>query len=111
MWDAIRPNLETRVYESAADRVRAEAVGMAGQLGRPDIRNRLLLGESESYQIHKALDLYHYINPKLLVLTSAMRLALMGEQITAGSGQADCELIERGVPARMYPMEIVSDEH
>jgi hypothetical protein len=52
-----------------------------------------------------------YINPKLLVLTSAVRLALMGEQITAGSGQADCELIERGIPARMYSMEMVSDEH
>lgn len=38
---------------------------MAGELGKPDARSRLRLGESQSYQIEKALDLYHYINPKL----------------------------------------------
>src|SRR5918995_6036833 len=110
MWDAIRPNLETRIYENAADRVRADAVRIAGQLGRPYIRSRLPLGESQGYQIQKALDLYHYINPKLLVLTSAVRLALIGEEFRGQMGQSDFELIERGVPARMYPMEMVSDE-
>src|SRR5215207_8795229 len=58
MWDAIRANLETRIFEDAADQVRAEAVGLAGRLGRLDIRSRLSLGESQSYQVLKALDLY-----------------------------------------------------
>jgi hypothetical protein len=80
---------------------------MAGQLGKPDTRNQAQLGESQSYQIQKALDLYHYINPKLLVLTSVVRLALIGEQEPA---KGVSELIERGVPAKVYPMEMVSDE-
>lgn len=110
MWDAIRANLETRIFEDAADQVRAEAVGLAGRLGRLDIRSRLSLGESQSYQVLKALDLYHYINPKLLVLTSAVRLALVGQGIRDAAAQMDVELIERGVPAHMYPMEMVSDK-
>jgi hypothetical protein len=109
MWDAIRANLDTRIFEDAADQVRAEAVRMAAQLGRVDVGSRLSLGESQSYQIEKALDLYHYINPKLLVLTSAVRLALVGQQFR-GAAQIDFDLIERGVPAHMYPMELVSDK-
>ncbi|MEX0802553.1 MAG: halocarboxylic acid dehydrogenase DehI family protein [Candidatus Binatia bacterium] len=110
MWDATRANLETRVFENAADQVRAEAVRIAGQLGRLDIKARSPLGESQSYQIQKALALYHYINPKLLVLTSAVRLALIGEELRGGAAQSDVELIERGVPAGMYPMEMVSEK-
>jgi hypothetical protein len=109
MWDAIRANLETRIFEDAADQIRAKAVRMAAQLGRVDVGSRLSLGESQSYQIKKALDLYHYINPKLLVLTSAVRLALIGQQFS-GATQIDFDLIERGVPAHMYPMEMVSDK-
>lgn len=111
MWDAVRPNAGTRAFEAAADRVRAEAVRAARQLGLLDIQMRAALGESQAYRLRAALDLYHYINPKLLVFTSAVKLALDGEQPErVGKASADVELIERGVPARMYPMEMVSTE-
>jgi hypothetical protein len=110
MWDALRENLETEIFENAADQARAEAVRIAARLGRFDVRSQLALGESQSYQIRKALDLYHYINPKLLVLKSAVGAALSGEELRGGSVPSDLELIERGIPAHMYPMEMVSDK-
>ncbi len=111
MWDAMRPLAETRAFETAADSVRAEAVRAADKLPRLENQARAALGESQAYQLRAALDLYHYINPKLLVFTSAVKLALDGAQPErGGKASADVELVERGVPARMYPMEMVSSE-
>lgn len=111
MWDAMRPTVETRAFEEAADQVREEAVRAAEALGRLDAASHVRLGESQAYQIKAALDLYHYVNPKLLVFTSAVKLALGGEYRARGeSGAVTPELIERGAPARMYPMEMVSAE-
>jgi hypothetical protein len=70
MWDSLRPLVETRWFEDAADNIRAEAVSIAEALDRINARSQVQLGESQRYQIKAALDLYHYINPKLLVLTS-----------------------------------------
>lgn len=109
MWDAMRPTVETRAFEEAADQVRAEAARAAETLGRLDAASQVRLGESQAYQIKAALDLYHYVNPKLLVFTSAVKLALNGEHQAHGVSEAGTlELIERGAPARMYPMEMVS---
>lgn len=110
MWDAVRPNAETRAFEEAADRLRAQAVAAAEGLGRLDAINRLRLGDSQRYQIRAALDLYHYINPKLLLLTSAVRLALRGESIgTDGGPPTAPELIVPGAPAAMHAMEMESE--
>lgn len=57
MWDAMRPNLETRAFEDAADQVRREAVQLTTDLpalGALDISQP---GESQSFQIQAALDL------------------------------------------------------
>ncbi len=109
LWDALRPNLETRAFETAADRVRSDAVDAATDLPRLDAVASGMLGESQRFQIQRALDLYHYINPKLLVLTSAVRLALDGETIGADVADAP-EQIGRGQPAKMFPMEMVAEE-
>ena len=109
MWDAMRPVAETRDFEDAADRVRAEAVLGAQGLGKLGVAVHVPLGESQKYQIQAALDLYHYINPKLLVFTSAVKLALEESQPAEKKTEAhENELIERGIPERMYPMEMVS---
>ncbi len=109
MWDALRPNLETRGFESAADRVRSDAVDAATVFPRLDAVASGTLGESQRFQLQRALNLYHYVNPKLLVLTSAVRLALDGESI-GGEAATAPEQIERGQPARMFPMEMVAEE-
>lgn len=111
MWETLRPNAGTRVFEDAADAVRARAVTEAEALDRLNVPANVRLGESQTYQIKAALDLYHYINPKLLVLVSGMRFALTGgftrEEI---EGAKFLEQIERGIPSRMYPMEMAADE-
>jgi len=110
MWTAVRPNTETRAFETAADRIRAESARGAQALGKLGAAQSLRLGESQAFQIQAALDLYHYITPKLLVLTSAVRLALKGERVGGEAADANVELIERGAPASMYPMEMVSED-
>jgi hypothetical protein len=62
MWDAMRPVAETRAFETAADEVRAESVRIAETLGAIGAKSNANLGESQRYQIEKALELYHYIN-------------------------------------------------
>lgn len=110
LWDAVRPNLETRAFEDAADHLRADAVGAAARLGPLDAVGGLGLGESQHRQIQMALDLYHYVNPKLLVLTALARLGFDGGAVASHRGRATAvELIDRGVPGTMYPMEMVEE--
>ena len=69
-----------------------------------------MLGESQRFQIQRALKLYHYINPKLLLLTSALKISLHGENIgRPDANLATTPLIARGIPRTMYPMEFASD--
>lgn len=108
VWDTFRANTVTRNFEEAADTVRAQAVTAACQFDPLDVRQQVKLGESQAYQVRAALDLYHYINPKLLVLTSAIRLALTEESV-GGSGKK-VESIVLGSPAGMYPMEMEPED-
>lgn len=111
MWDAMRPLVETRAFEDAADQIRAVSVGLAKDLGKLDAPSRVDLGESQQYQIKEVLRLYHYINPKLLVFTSKVGQALAGENATKRQAAHEkSELIERGIPAKMYPMEMVPED-
>ena len=68
MWNAMRPLVETRAFEDAADQIRTVSVELAEDLGALNAQSQINLGESQQYQIKEALRLYHYINPKLLVL-------------------------------------------
>ncbi|QDT16661.1 halocarboxylic acid dehydrogenase DehI family protein [Alienimonas californiensis] len=109
-WDALRPNLETRAFEDAADAVRTAAVRAATPLGPLGARGACGLGESQGWQLSRSLALYHYVNPKLLVLVSAARLALAGERVGGAAAGDPPERIERGEPAAMLPMEMVDEE-
>lgn len=110
MWDAMRPLAETRAFEDAADEIRRESVNLAGKLGNIDAKAKVNLGESQTYQIDKALALYHYINPKLLVFTAKVKQALAGETAQGDNSATDMECIERGIPVPMYPMEMIAAE-
>lgn len=114
MWDAFRPNAETRAFESAADQVRAEAVELAESIGALNVRAAAAPGDSQAYHIRATLDLYHYVNPKLLVLTSAVLQTLQadgdGQELSGGGAATHAERIVRGIPARMAPMEMESEE-
>lgn len=112
MWKALRPAVTSRTFEQAADQLRERTVELASSMTRLDVPSRVALGPSQAYQIEQALLLYHYINPKLLLLTSALRLALEGQMPFDGSVRPDGDenSIPRGQPPGMYPMEMVTDE-
>lgn len=73
LWQAVRPNVETMAFEQAADQLRIEAARSVGALGPLGASAQVTLGESQAYQVRSALDLYHYINPKLLLTRGRSR--------------------------------------
>ncbi|WNG32468.1 hypothetical protein F0U61_01730 [Archangium violaceum] len=109
MWEAMGPNTETRAFESAADEVRAQAAEAVNRLGRLGAWAAVRLGESQRYQLRGALELYHYLNPKMLVFTSAVKLALQDERVGALQPLGSAERIARGPPPRMMAMEWVPE--
>jgi hypothetical protein len=108
-WSALQPNAETRAFEDASDRLRAEAARLLKPVEKPNVSRHVRLGESQTYHIRASLDLYHYLYPKLLLLTSAVRLSLDGERIGKGE-TGEIERIERGAPAGMIAMELAPEE-
>lgn len=108
LWEALRENAATYAFEKAADQLRTDAVRSALQLPAVHATANVPLGPSQLYQVGAALALYHYVDPKLLILTSAVRLAL-DEAGVIGSPSVDARKLPRGVPPRMYPMEVVDE--
>ena len=109
-WDQLHPNLQTRDFETSSDRIRVRAAQSAVSLLSSRGQARVMLGESQRFQIQRALKLYHYINPKLLLLTSALKISLHGENIgRPDANLSSTPLIARGIPRKMYPMEFASD--
>ena len=109
LWDALRPNAETRAFEESADRLRAEAVGAADRLDRLSALSRAGLGESQAYQAERALLLRHYLDSKLLLWTAAAERLLEARALGPERAPESVELIERGAPARMPMLELVDE--
>ncbi|MBI4376859.1 MAG: hypothetical protein HY549_10475 [Elusimicrobia bacterium] len=109
LWEAMTPNAQTRAFEEAADRLRAEAVAAASGMDRLSALAKAGLGESQAYQVQRVLMLYHYANPKLLLFVSTVAQALQGQEPRRAEGASAAELIERGVPPRMFPMEMIEE--
>ena len=106
MWAAMQPLAASQAFESAADRVRSRAADLV--LGLPALQVRADLGESQRYQIEKALALYHYVNPKLLVFTVLVKRGLMaGAPSRAASGIEMSPKVPFGAPPDMAAMEMV----
>jgi hypothetical protein len=109
-WDQLHSNLQTRDFDTSADRIRVRAAQASALLVPSRGQARVLLGESQRFQIQRALSLYHYVNPKILLLMSALKISLHGENIgRADANLGSVPLIARGVPRKMYPMELASD--
>ena len=109
-WDQLHSNLQTRDFETGADRIRVRAAQASAILVPSRGQARVMLGESQRFQIQRALSLYHYVNPKILLLMSALKISLHGENIgRADANLGSVPLIARGVPRRMYPLELASD--
>lgn len=108
LWDALKANAGTMTFEHAADQLRIQASRFASESGRLNAKLQAKLGESQAFQVRGTLLLYHYVNPKLLLITSAIRLALQGD---SRSGGEECppaahDRIKIGIPPAMLPMEM-----
>lgn len=84
-WDAVRPCLETPELEDAAAQILTEASSLAEGLGETNHKSSLRLSHDEASHLQAGLDFYHFLLPKMLVLTSTLRLA------------CDQELLKRGI--------------
>jgi pimeloyl-ACP methyl ester carboxylesterase len=109
LWDELRPNVETTLFADAARQIREQALQAAESFPPSESAANPPLGESRSYQIRAALELYDAINPKLLVLTSAVLQALQGERMPGPAG-AEPAKVPRGEPAKMYAMEMEEEK-
>jgi hypothetical protein len=84
-WDVVRPCLETPEFEDATAQILSEASHLAEDMGDTHHKSPLRLSHDEAAQLQVGLDFYRFLLPKMLVLTSALRLA------------CDQELIKRGI--------------
>jgi hypothetical protein len=108
MWSAMQPIAASQAFESASDAVRARAADLASSL--PACQLRANVGESQRYQIQKALALYHYINPKLLLFTLLVQRGLTGQRPTSASMAAELTpQVPFGPPPQMPAMEMVDE--
>lgn len=83
-WDAVRPCLETPELEDAACHILSEASSLAEALGKTNHKSSLRLSQNEATHLQEGLDFYHFVLPKMLVLTSALRLACQQELLKRG---------------------------
>jgi hypothetical protein len=90
-WDAVRPCLETPEFEDATAQILSEASRLAEELGDTHHEAPLRLNDDEAAQLQVELDFYGFLLPKMLVLSSALRLA------------CDRELLKRGIIEGQVP--------
>lgn len=109
IWPAMQPIAQLAAFEAAADQLRSDAVRLAGEVGRLDAASATRLGESQAFQVQRALELYHYVNPKLLLFNAVVRLAFT-EESAPNALQPTGEVVEAGWPPGMYPMEMEEEQ-
>jgi len=109
MWAAMQPLAASEAFESASSELRAHAAELARTL--PALEINAPVGESQRFQIARALALYHYINPKLLLFTVIVRRALQGKPATdVAIPSVDLgRKVPFGPPPTMAPMEMVEE--
>ena len=109
MWAAMQPIAAARAFESASDELRAHAADLS--LAFPALGVRAPIGQSQRFQIERALALYHYINPKLLLFTVLVRRGLADERSgnRSFSGLAARGSLPYGSPSNMAGMEMVDE--
>jgi hypothetical protein len=83
LWGRLEPAVRTRFFEAGADRVRERAVDLVDELVKPadhlPIMRAAGLTDREIGRIRDTLAVFHYLDPKLLIVAEAVRLAWRGE--------------------------------
>lgn len=78
-WDAVRPCFESVEFEDASAQLLAEAANLAQGLGQTAGGSSCRLRHDEASYLQPGLDFYHFLLPKMLLVTSALRLFCSAE--------------------------------
>src|SRR5206468_12567625 len=109
-WAALRPAIRVRAFEEAADDLRALAARSAVDLGCPLIETQLEWAGhdlDEIDEIRGQVDIFHYVDAKLLTMTAILSQELEGGVGGAKKGARAEQRIPRGVPPHMDHIELV----
>src|SRR5437660_4834567 len=112
-WNALRPAIRVRAFEEAADDLRARAARAAVDLGCPLIETQLEWAGydvDEIDQIRGQVDIFHYVDAKLLMAVSVLAEALSGGVGGIARGPRGEQRVPRGVPHDMDPIELVPED-
>src|SRR5438067_9678348 len=112
-WNALRPAIRVRAFEEAADDMRARAARAAVDLGCPLIETQLEWAGydvDEIDEIRGQVDVFHYLDAKLLMMTAILAQALEGGVGGAKKGARAEQRIPRGVPPDMDHIELVPED-
>src|SRR5438128_6941727 len=112
-WQALRPAIRVRAFEEAADDLRARAARAAVDLGCPLIETQLEWAGydiDEIDEIRGQVDVFHYLDAKLLMMTAILAQALEGGVGGAKTGARAEQRVPRGVPPDMDHIELVPED-
>src|SRR5207302_4428468 len=99
-WKALRPAVRLRAFEEGADDLRARAARAAVELGCPLIETQLEWAGydlDEIDEIRGQVDVFHYVDAKLLMMTAILSQGLEGGVGGAKTGARAEQRIPRGV--------------
>ena len=99
--------------EKAADDLRAKAAQLAVDLGCPLIETQLEWAGydvDEIDQIRGQVDIFHYVDAKLLMAVCVLAEALSGGVGGVARGPRGEQRVPRGVPHDMDPIELVPED-
>ena len=112
-WQALRPAMRVRAFEEAADDLRTHAARAAVDLGCPLIETQLEWAGYDVDQIDEIrgqVDIFHYLDAKMLMMVSTLAQALDGGVGGAKQGARAEQRVPRGVPQDMDHIELVPEE-
>ena len=112
-WQALRPAIRVRAFEEAADDLRARAARSAVDLGCPLIETQLGWAGYDVDQIDEIrgqVDIFHYVDAKMLMMVSTLAQALGSGAGGAKSGARAEQRVPRGVPQDMDHIELVPED-
>ena len=112
-WQAIRPAIRVRAFEEAADDLRIRAARAAVELGCPLIETLLEWAGydlDEIDEIRGMVDVFHYLDPKILLVAAVLAQALKDGVGGVKRGARAEQRVPRGVPQDMEHIELVPED-
>jgi hypothetical protein len=112
-WAALRPAIRVRAFEEAADDLRLRAARTAVDLGCPLIETQLEWAGhdlDEIDEIRGQIDIFHYLDAKLLMAVAVLSQAVSGGVGGQRRGARAEQRVPRGVPQDMDHIELVPED-